>query len=61
VEAIGRVYCPIAPGAPGCRQGMILAQVAAWQLLPCSGAFCLGTFWFDDATSGSLRRITVAA
>jgi hypothetical protein len=28
---------------------------------PAAGLFGLGTFWFDDTTSGSRRRITFAA
>jgi hypothetical protein len=45
VEAIGRFTAQ----SPCCRQGMILAPMAAWQLLPGSGRFrLLGTFWFDD-------------
>ena len=38
--------------SPGCRQGTILAQVMA---CPAAGLCGLGTFWFDDATSGSRR------
>ncbi len=53
VEAIGR----FSNQSPGCRQSTILAPVtvAALQPLPGSGAvsFGLGTFWMEDATSGS--------
>ncbi len=35
VEAIGMFIAQ----SPGCRQGTNLAQMAAWQLLPCSGQF----------------------
>ena len=39
-----------------CRQDMILApKLAAWLLLPGSGAFCLETFWLRSATSEELR------
>ncbi len=58
MEAIGRIFCKIAwlppghdPGAGGCM------AITARQL----GLFGLGAFWFDDAISGSLRRITAAA
>jgi hypothetical protein len=39
---------------PAWRQGTILAPVAALQLVPGSGTiFGLGTFWSEEATSGS--------
>ncbi len=60
MEVIGiwRVYCPIPwlpPGHdPGAGGGVATTALQR-------GLFGLGTFWFDDATSGSLRRIAVAA
>jgi hypothetical protein len=47
--------------SPGCRQGTILAPVSAWHYCLAAGLFGLGTFWIDDATSGSRRGIAVAA
>ncbi len=52
MEAIRRVYCPIAwllpghyPGAGGCVATTALQRAF----------FCLGTFWIKDATSGRCR------
>ena len=47
--------------SPGRRQGTILVPIAAWHYCPAAGRCGLGTFWIDDATSGSRRRIAVAA
>jgi hypothetical protein len=58
VEAIGNIYSPIAwlpPGYEPCACDGVAS--AALQL----GLFGLGTLWFDDATSGSRRRIAIAA
>ncbi len=45
--------------SPGCLQGMILAPVAAWQPLPCSGAVSdLGNFGTKTRPLGCARRVT---
>jgi hypothetical protein len=55
----GVLYCPIQYWAIlyGCRQGTILAPLSAWRgnYSPAAGSICLGTFWIEDATSGSRR------
>ena len=58
MEAIGRVYCPIAWLPPGhdLGAGGGVASTALQQ-----GSFGLGTFWIDDATPGSRRAFAVAA
>jgi hypothetical protein len=44
---------------PGCRQGTILAPVAAWQPLPGSGAVsALGHFGTKTRPRGSARHVT---
>jgi hypothetical protein len=58
VEAIGRVYCPIAWLPPGHDPGAGGGVATTAQQ---RGLFGLGTFWFDDAASGSRRRIAVVA
>jgi hypothetical protein len=50
-EALWRRLDEFISQSPGCRQGTILAPVAARQLLPGSGAVsALGHFWNEDAT-----------
>jgi hypothetical protein len=60
VEAtrIGNIYSPIAWLPPGYEPGTGDGVASAARQ---RGLFCLGTFWFDDATSGSRRRIAIAA
>jgi hypothetical protein len=55
VEAIGRFINQ----SPGCRQGRILAPVAAWQPLPRSGAVSsLGHVGTKTRPWGRARRVT---
>ena len=55
VEAIGR----FTNQSPGCRQGTILAPVAAWQPLPGSGAVsALGHFGTKTRPRGRARHVT---
>jgi hypothetical protein len=55
VEAIGRFISQ----SPGCRQGTILAPVAAWQPLPGSGAVsALGHFGTKARPRGRARHVT---
>ena len=55
VEAIGRFINQ----SPGCRQGTILAPVAAWQPLPGSGAVsALGHFGTKTRPRGRARHVT---
>jgi hypothetical protein len=58
VEAIGNIYSPIAWLPPGYEPGTGDGVASAARQ---RGLFGLGTFWFDDATSGSRRRIAIAA
>ncbi len=55
---IGNIYPPIACLPPGYEPGAGDGVAAAARQ---RGRFGLGTLWFDDATSGSLRRIANAA
>jgi hypothetical protein len=58
VEAIGNIYFSIAwlppEYEPGAGDGV--ASAARQR-----GLFGLGTFWFDDTTSGSRRKVAIAA
>ena len=57
VEAIGRVYCPIAwlpPGHDPDASGGVATSAR-------QRGFGLGTFWIDNATPGWRRRIADAA
>ncbi len=58
VEVIGNFYSPIAWLLPGYEPGAGDGVASAARQ---RGLFGLGTFWFDDATSGSLWRIAIAA
>jgi hypothetical protein len=46
VEAIGEFIAQ----SPGCRQGTILAPVAAWYYCPAAGLFCLALGHFGSTT-----------
>ncbi len=58
VEAIRNIYSPIAWLPPGYKPGAGDGVASAGRQM---GRLGLGTFWFDNATSGSLRRIAIAA
>ncbi len=58
MEAIGNIYSPIAWLPPGYEPGTGDGVASAARQ---RGLFGLETFWFDDATSGSRRRIAIAA
>ncbi len=58
MEAIGNIYSPIAWLPPGYEPGASDGVASAARQ---GGLFGLGTFWFDYATSGSRRRIAIAA
>jgi hypothetical protein len=53
VEAIGKIYSPIAWLPPGYEPGAGDGVASAARQ---RGRFGLGTFWFDDATSENRKR-----
>ncbi len=57
MDAIRKIYCPIAWLQPGYDPGASGGVATAARQ---RGLFGLGTLWFDDATSGSRRRIAIA-
>jgi hypothetical protein len=59
VEEIGGDYCPVAWLQPGHYPGAGGGEATTARQ---RGLFCLGTFWLNDATSGSgsLRSIAIA-
>ncbi len=57
VEAIGSIYSPIAWLPPGYEPGAGDGVASAARQ---RGRFCRGTFWFDDATLGSLWSNAIA-